>query len=204
MPPAQAQAGTVQKIWDFIGSPLRMVLLPDESSRRLGLTSLEDERINAVLPHIRGRLLDVGAGKNTLVRRYGNGVGVEVFDWGGGAQLIEDSAHLPFEDASFDTVTFVASLNHIPERREALQEAARVLCPGGRLLITMISAFLGGIGHRIWWYSEDKTRQIADGELDGMNAADIWQLCREAGFEPVWRRRFLYGMNNLYLGRLPE
>ena len=34
-------------------------------------------RIRAVLPRVRGRLLDIGCGTNELVRRYGNGVGVD-------------------------------------------------------------------------------------------------------------------------------
>lgn len=45
---------------------------------RFGWTTLEEERLNAVLPHVHGRLLDIGAGPNTLVKRYGNGIGVDV------------------------------------------------------------------------------------------------------------------------------
>ena len=43
----------------------------------LGLL-LEHRRATAVLPHVRGRLLDVGCGSNQLVRRYGDGMGVDV------------------------------------------------------------------------------------------------------------------------------
>ena len=76
---------------------------------------------------VRLRLLDIGAGTNALVRRHGDGVGVEVYDWGGEALVVENAARLPFSDQSFDTVSFVASLNHIPNRQEALFEAHRHL-----------------------------------------------------------------------------
>jgi ubiquinone/menaquinone biosynthesis C-methylase UbiE len=31
--------------------------------------------------------------------------------------VVENSAKLPFDDASFDTVTIIAALNHIPNRK---------------------------------------------------------------------------------------
>ncbi len=77
--------GLLQTVYDLAGAPLRMILLPDPWSNRLGFTSLEDERLRAVLAELRGRVLDIGAGTNRLVRLYGDGVGVDVLDWEGGA-----------------------------------------------------------------------------------------------------------------------
>ena len=72
-----------QHAWDVLGIPFRMVLLPDAWNKRLGWSSLEEERLRAVLPCIQGRLLDVGAGTNSLVRIYGgHGMGVDVHDFG--------------------------------------------------------------------------------------------------------------------------
>ena len=99
-----------------------------------------------VLPEIRGRLLDIGAGPNTLVKLYGSGTGVDVFDWGGGALVVNDTAALPFPDRSFETIAFVACLNHIPNRQQVLHEAKRLLSPGGRVVMTMINPILGGVG----------------------------------------------------------
>jgi SAM-dependent methyltransferase len=188
-------------LWDLIGAPFRMALLPDKWSTRLGFTSLEDERLGAVLPEVRGRLLDVGAGVNTLVQRYGDpsSLGVDVVDWGGGATVIESSSRLPFDGETFDTVTFVACLNHIPDRVGAMREARRVLRPGGRCIVTMIDPILGGVGHKIWWYSEDKHRDVADGELDGMWSRDVIRTAESAGLRLAEHRRFLYGLNNLFL-----
>ncbi|MDX8477417.1 methyltransferase domain-containing protein [Mesorhizobium sp. VK24D] len=48
-----------------------------------------------------------------------------------------DAAALPFEDGRFDVVTFTTVLHMVPEPRRSLclREAARVLPPGGRLLL---------------------------------------------------------------------
>ena len=56
-------------------------------------------RIKTVMPHIRGRLLDVGCGNNKLVKKYGNGVGIDKND--------------PRPKDNFDTISFVASLNYM-------------------------------------------------------------------------------------------
>ena len=190
----------VQHVWDFVGMPFRMALLDQRWLPRLGWTTLEDERIGAVLPNVTGRLLDVGAGPNRLVNLYGNGIGVDVYDWGGGVVVVEDTSRLPFGNASFDTVTFVACLNHIPYRPAALREARRVIRPDGRLVITMINPILGGLGHAIWWYSEDKKRGgMKEGEAGGLWTSRLIALCGEAGFDLERRHRFVYGMNNLYV-----
>jgi ubiquinone/menaquinone biosynthesis C-methylase UbiE len=46
-----------------------------------------------------------------------------------------DAEHLPFDDASFDTVTCALALCTIPSPAAAVGEMRRVLAPGGRLLL---------------------------------------------------------------------
>lgn len=46
-----------------------------------------------------------------------------------------DAQNLPFPDASFDTVVATLALCTIPDERRAVAETARVLRPGGRLLL---------------------------------------------------------------------
>ena len=155
----------------------------------------------AVRPWISGRLLDIGAGNNRLVREYGDGVGVDVHDFGGDVLLLADTTTLPFPAGTFDTVTFVASLNHIPRRNAVLRESHRVLCDGGRIVVTMIDPITSAIGHHVWWYSEDKHRGgMQEGEVYGFWPAAMRELLKSAGFEVVDERRFLYGMNRLYVG----
>jgi SAM-dependent methyltransferase len=43
---------------------------------------------------------------------------------------------LPFADGSFDAIDCVSVLEHAPERVQAMDEFARVLVPGGRLVLT--------------------------------------------------------------------
>ncbi len=201
--------GLLQSAWDLVGAPLRMIMLPDSQSERLRLTSLRAERYAAVLPTLRGCILDVGAGDNALIRLYRKmqrnsedaaaSVGVDVVDWGGDTLKVASSENLPFEDGSFDTVCFIACLNHIPERAGALKEAHRVLKPGGTVVATMIGRLIGGIGHAIWWYSEDKHRDIAEGEVMGIDSGNMLDLFHQAGFENVSVKRFVYGMNYLFV-----
>lgn len=55
---------------------------------------------------------------------------------GVGLELHEgDAEHLPFDDASFDTVVCALSLCTIPNHARAIAEMARVLNPGGKLLL---------------------------------------------------------------------
>lgn len=199
--------GLIRDVYDFLGAPLRMILLPDRGSENLGLTSLRAERMAVVLPELKGRVLDVGAGDNLLLRLYKhranaegeNSVGVDTVDWGGGCTIVESSAHLPFSDAAFDTVSFIACLNHIPERRQALQEACRLLKPGGRVVMTMINRWIGGIGHALWWYSEEKHRHTDAHEAGGLDRQEIRQLAQESGFTISAEKAFTYGLNTLYI-----
>ena len=116
-----------------------LVMLSREQSYRLGLIPIDDERIIMALKYVKGRVLDVGCGSNTFVKSYRNGIGVDIFNWKGCDKVIKDSAQLPFKNESFDTVSYLASLNHIPNRELSVRDSYRILKPGGRILITMIS-----------------------------------------------------------------
>lgn len=214
-PPAWALARpkpVLQHAFDLVTAPLRMIVLPDQVCERMHITSLRAERFAKVLPELRGRVLDVGAGDNLLVRMYrqraagglaaddaARSVGVDVIDWGSDCVLVERSDRLPFPDASFDTICYIACLNHIPERAEALVEARRLLCPGGTVLVTMIGRFIGRIGHALWWYSEDKHREVDEHEETGLDEGEVMALFTQAGYRCVRIDRFVYGLNRLYV-----
>ncbi len=193
----------LNRVWNFLALPLRAVASP-ELLHRLGLRSMKDERIDAVLPRVEGRLLDVGCGPgNELVRRYrGPGVGVDAFAWPG-IDLVCDTRSIPFGDGEFDTVTIVAALNHIPQREAVLRECCRLLAPGGQLLVTMIGPRVGWLRHRLiaWWDPDQRGRPHADGELDGMSDRQVRGLLAAAGFRLEGLRRFVCGLNRLYVAR---
>jgi ubiquinone/menaquinone biosynthesis C-methylase UbiE len=51
-------------------------------------------------------------------------------------QVADAAERLPFPDASFDAITCIDSINHLPDRPRLISEWARLLKPGGRLLFT--------------------------------------------------------------------
>lgn len=166
---------------------------------------LRTQRLNRVLQHVKGDLLDVGCGENLLVKQYGKGVGADVYQWGDVDVVLEDSAHLPFPDASFDTVSFVACLNHIPEREQALREAYRVLRPGGQALATMIPPHLSTVWHHLVyvWDSDQNERGMRPGEVYGISSAEMRRLFIQAGFTMRKHERFVFWLNNLYVAEKP-
>ncbi len=162
---------------------------------------LEDRRLAVTLPHIRGRLLDVGCGYNNLVRAYGSGVGVDVYKWDGVVVKIDDASSLPFPDSSFDTVTIIAALNHIPNRVEALSEIRRVLTSNGRVLITMIGPKVGWLAHVFFKHDEKVRGGFCEHEKKGMGREEMRSLLTETGFRIIEERSFELGLNNLFIAK---
>ncbi|MEL7469792.1 MAG: class I SAM-dependent methyltransferase [Pseudomonadota bacterium] len=52
-------------------------------------------------------------------------------------ELVETIERLPFEDASFDGVLSLSVLEYVPDPQQALAEMARVLRPGGQLVVSI-------------------------------------------------------------------
>ncbi|GGB04734.1 methyltransferase [Brucella endophytica] len=62
---------------------------------------------------------------------------------------------LPFDDSAFDLAVFYLSLIDINDMRAAIREAARVLKPGGTMLIANLSSFVTSNGTIGWIKGED-------------------------------------------------
>lgn len=184
-----------------------LTLLSREQSLKTGLTPIDDERVIMALKYTEGRALDIGCGANNFIRSYGNGVGVDVHPWEGCDQVVKDTADLPFENGSFDTITLLACLNHIPNRAEVLAEAYRVTKPGGRVLVTMIPPILGRFIHWIRFRNDPDHQDRGidhDDELLGMHSTHVRSLMKDAGFDNISSKRFVFGMNAIYIGIKPE
>ena len=162
---------------------------------------IEKWRIAAVLKLLNGKTLDIGCQHNHLIRNYGNGVGVDIYPWAGIDVLIEDSSKLPFEDQSFDTVTIVAALNHIPNRDACIKEVHRVLKSDGALIITMITPTISKIWHKVVyrWDEDQHERGMIDGEVWGFTKKDLVELLVKNKFTVESIKPFMLGVNTIYI-----
>lgn len=187
-----------QRLADHVLFPINM-WLSEEDSAKLGLTPIDHERVRIALRHCRGRILDVGCGNNLLVRS-GGGFGVDYYPYPE-INVRCDSDHLPFKCKSFDSLTLLACLNHITRRIETLLECHRVLKEDGRLLITMISPWVGFFSHKIRKkHDPDQLeRGIGDDEDLGLSPYRLKTLLERSGFRVVTRKRFMWGLNSLYI-----
>jgi len=165
----------------------------------MGLTPIDHDRVRMTLRHCRGSLLDVGCGNNLLVRAFG-GLGVDIHPYPEIDARCE-SAHLPFKDESFDSLALLACLNHMTRRCEMLRECYRVLRRDGRLLITMISPWVGVFSHKIRRkHDPDQLERGIGSEEDfGLSPAHLRSLLERSSFRVVTRKKFMWGLNSLYI-----
>ena len=67
--------------------------------------------------------------------------------------LLCDGEKLPFADATFDLVSVAFGLRNMTHKEHALAEMARVLKPGGRLLVLEFSKVAAPLAKAYDWYS---------------------------------------------------
>lgn len=104
-------------------------------STRWLLYALEQAR-----PYAGSRLLDVGCGVKPYKEFFGalEHIGI---DWGNSlhrlnAEYLASAEVLPFADGTFDTVLCTEVIEHLKHPALAISEMARVLKPGGHLILT--------------------------------------------------------------------
>jgi len=164
---------------------------------------LVDWRVRTIIPHVNGRLLDIGCGTNKLVSLYGSGIGIDVYQWGTVDLVVEDTSKLPFDDESFETISIIAALNHIPSRETVLDEVHRLLSVNGIIIVTMIPPRLSRIWHflRKPWDVDQKERGMMSGEVFGLTQREVRNLLTEAGFEIVYEKPFMLYVNHITVAR---
>ncbi len=179
-----------------------LALISRDKALDLHLTPIDDERVIMAMKYANGRALDIGCGANNFIRSYGNGLGVDVHPWNGCDQVITDAAKLPFKKGEFQTITYLACLNHIPNREASVKSAYKLLDKGGKVLVTMITPHWGAFIHWIRFRNDPdhQARHIDhDHELLGMSYEQVGAILVGAGFKNVSRKRFVFGLNNLYI-----
>ena len=127
-----------------------------------------------------------------------------------------DMAALPFPDAAFSVVTTGYGLRNVPDLRQALREAHRVLTPGGTLLsldfdrpegrvlravylgyLTLVGSSLGLLLHG----DPDTYRYIPASIRRYPGAARVSDMAREAGFRSCADRPVLGGLMAIHVAR---
>nr|WP_028320765.1 ubiquinone/menaquinone biosynthesis methyltransferase [Desulfatiglans anilini] len=129
-----------------------------------------------------------------------------------------DALRLPFEDAAFDAVTSGYLIRNVPDPLRAFEEQMRVLKPGGRVVcldtsppppgplapfvrfyLRRVIPFLGEIiaGNRsAYTYLPETTQAFFE-------PARLAALMREAGFERVSYRQFMFHTITVHTGERP-
>lgn len=102
----------------------------------------------------------------------GSYVGVDMRE-GDGVDMVARASELPFDKGEFECVVCTEMLEHDPEPWRSVPEMARVLAPGGRLILTT-----RGIGFPLHEHPSDYWRFTAEGvarliELAGLELIDI-------------------------------
>lgn len=95
--------------------------------------------------HARGSVLDVGCADRWIEPHLPQDCDYIGLDYpatgellyGSRPDIFADASQLPLRDASVDTVILLEVLEHLRQPAQALSEIARVLRPGGTLLLTM-------------------------------------------------------------------
>jgi len=166
----EAKAGRVRGVFDSVAR--RYDVMNDLMS--LGLHRAWKAYTVAVARIRPGDLvLDVAGGTGDLARAFANRVGprglVVLSDINesmlqqGRDRLLDDGVivpallcdgeQLPFADATFDLVSVAFGLRNMTHKEKALAEMARVLKPGGRLLVLEFSKVAPPLAKAYDWYS---------------------------------------------------
>lgn len=90
---------------------------------------------------------------------------------------VDGSGVLPFDDATFDALTCIDAINHLPDRPRVLAEWYRVMKPGGRLLFTDPIVVTGPLTH------EEISVRASIGFFLFVPAGSDEAMLEEAGFE---------------------
>lgn len=216
--PPRRRRSRLQRLKDVVSFPVRALTLFHDD--RWGFSCQATERYDEVAARVCGRCLDIGCGTNRFVREFlgGDSVGADVHRYAGNHDgvLLEDPCRLPWADGAFDTVTFIANLNHVPAdcRDAELAEACRVLTDGGAVIVTMgLPAVELAVHGVIWLYDRllgtaidhDNIRGMAAGEAYYITGREIRDRLKRAGFERVTYHPFAtqWWLNGMYIGRKP-
>lgn len=130
------------------------------------------------------------------------------------ALILGDALALPFPDQSFDVVTIAFGLRNLPDYARGVNEMARVLRPGGRLVVleflpprgaarlvfrSYIATVLPVLGRAVSG-SPEAYRYLASSIGEFIDAASVRELMSNAGLQQATTRRLTGGIAGLHRG----
>ncbi len=127
--------------------------------------------------------------------------------------MVADALNLPFANAAFDVVTVAFGLRNMADYAGALREMARVLNPGGRLVVLDFSLPQGLLRFPYRWYLHHVLPKIAGYLTQQKDAYEylgasieqfpqgevMCQLMRENGFAHAEVEELTFGVVSLYV-----
>ena len=180
------------------------------------------------------RVLDIAGGTGDLARAFSRRVGSrgvvvhtdinEAMLRTGRDRLVDegivlptticDAEHLPFASGSFDVVSVAFGLRNMTHKERALAEMARVLKPGGRLLVLEFSKVAKPLEKAYDWYSfqvlprlgkwvandADSYRYLAESIRMHPDQATLKSMMKAAGFGHVDVHNMAGGVVALHAG----
>ncbi len=163
----------------FIGEPLAQALahIPEATvldaatgTGRVPLTLLRQTGF-------RGRVIGLDSSRRMLTQ-----AARDTRAWSGRVTLIWlEASRLPFDDGSFDAVTCMEALEFMPDTRRALAELARVLRPGGVLLVT------NRVGSWARWIAgHTQSRPAFEALLTSLGLASVQTQTWQVEYDLVW------------------
>jgi ubiquinone/menaquinone biosynthesis C-methylase UbiE len=163
-----------------------------------------------------GEVLEVAVGTGRNLPFYPDGTRLTGVDWSPAMLAIArgraaglglevdlrqgDAQALDFPDASFDTVLCALGLCAIPDDRRAVTEMARVLRPGGRLLLVDHVAASASALRAVQWLYERITIPLAGEHFRRRPLTYV----RELGFDVEEAERFRLGVVERVSARKPS
>lgn len=173
-------------------------------------------RFRAAYPHVKAgsRVCDLGCGLEMAFLDFAQdrvvtGVGLD--------DQVESGTHgrwrllhadlrerLPLGDAQFDHVMMLAVFEHLLEPERVLRETARILVPGGSLIMTWPAAIVDpilGVLRRLHLISAEMESEEHQKRLP---VREVRKMLERAGFSNARHCTFEFGLNNLMVATKSE
>ncbi|WP_292289550.1 bifunctional demethylmenaquinone methyltransferase/2-methoxy-6-polyprenyl-1,4-benzoquinol methylase UbiE [Marivita sp.] len=231
--PENEKAGRVQGVFSSVASKYDVM----NDAMSFGIHRVwKDAMMDWLAPRPGQKLLDVAGGTGDIsfrfLKRAGSGTATvldltepmliegrkraeanamsDSLDW-----VVGDAMHLPFEDNTFDVYTISFGIRNVTRPQEALNEAFRVLRPGGRLMVLEFSQIPNELMQKVYdLYSfniiprlgqaiandRDSYQYLVESIRKFPDQDTFLGMVRQAGFENAKYRNLSMGIACLHSG----